>query len=68
MHTVNAGSLLLQMEAAAKWEEKMIAKLLEMEKEGIVEHGIQDGWIVLDQKRYYEVMGMYGPEVRNENR
>lgn len=68
MVTVNPGSLLMQMANAAEIEVRIHAKMLDMEKRGIVKHGVHDEWFVLDQKRYIEEMGMPGPEKPNANR
>lgn len=57
-----------QLANAADIEARIYAKMVDMEKRGIVKHVYQDEWQVLDQKRYTEEMGMPGPENTNANR
>lgn len=42
-------------------EERITAKLVDMESRGIVKRVGASGWTVLDQERYYDEMGIYGP-------
>lgn len=55
--STSAVNLMMQMANAEEMELRMIAKLQDMEKRGIVRHYFQDSWTILDQKRYNEEMG-----------
>ena len=51
-------NMLKQMDAAAEMEARVYAKMLELEKQGIVKREFHDCWTILDQKRYDEAMLM----------
>jgi hypothetical protein len=68
MRSINASSLMLQMAKAAEIEMRILTKLKDMEVRGIVRNDSIDGWLVLDQQRYAQEMGMCAPETTDENR
>ena len=58
----NVSDFLAQCKSAEEYEVRILARLAELEKQGIVKHGIQDSWIVLDSKRYFDEMGIWVAE------
>lgn len=55
---MNAVNFLEQSLKAAEMELVIIAKMLEMEKKGIVRRDSCDSWTVLDLERYITEMGV----------